>query len=442
LTYLPLLVAALLGAAPATQPAEPPHVHRHGPVPAAPLAPEDAELAQRLTLDLVLARVLSRSPELAVATARAGAGAARVDAASALPSPELQAQLWQAPLGRPWTMEQQGMIMVGLRQLLPAPGSRDARTRAARAGASAGADETEARRLELTVAARRAFAAYAHATREEEIHLQHVDLNQQIVTLARGRFEAGRMSKRDLLRTTFELSRLHADVVGVQSLGRASRALLNTLMAREPDAPLGQPVQPPLTPVPGLDALEARVERRPDLRAATARVAEREAALEAARREAGWPALTVGADYGYMPVGGAQTYTLMVGATAPWLWGGQKAEVAAAAKELSAEQRALEAARRQARYELRETLARLESTRQQFEILDGDLVPQAARDAEAAQTEFLTGQGEAVAALEALHALLSVRLERSRALQLLEEAEADLDRAAGLPPLPPPGAAP
>jgi len=141
-------------------------------------------------------------------------------------------------------------------------------------------------------------------------------------------------------------------------------------------------------------------------------------------------------------VDGTQTYTLMVGATAPWLWGGQRAEAGAAAQDLAAEQRALEAARRQARYEVREALARLDAAREQFEILDRDLEPQAARDAETAQAEFLTGQGEAVSALEALHALLSIRLERSRALQQLEEAEADLDRAAGLPHPSPAGAAP
>ncbi|MCM2333328.1 MAG: hypothetical protein NDI82_05210, partial [Anaeromyxobacteraceae bacterium] len=89
-----------------------------------------------------------------------------------------------------------------------------------------------------------------------------------------------------------------------------------------------------------------------------------------------------------------------------------------------------------------EAQARLESAREQFEILDGDLEPQARRGAEEAQAEFITGQGEAVTALEALHSLLSLRLQRSRALQLLEEAEADLDRAAGLANPSPPGAAP
>jgi outer membrane protein, heavy metal efflux system len=438
-----LLAAALLAGAPeAGPPPAEPHVHRHVPPAPGPVAPEDVELARRLTLDLVLERVLARNPELAEVAERASARNARIQVAAQLPSPELQAQLWQQPLDRPWEVDRAGMVMLGVRQMLPAPGARDARTRAARAGAAAGQDLLESRRLDLTAQARRAFAAYAHAAREEEIHLQHVDLNQHIVSLARGRFEAGRMSKRDLLRTTFELSRLHADVANVQALGRASRALLNTLMARDPDAPLGPPVPPQRDDQPDLQALDGRLDARPDLRAAADRVAEREAALEAARREAGWPSLMVGADYGYMPVDGTHTYTLMVGGPLPWLWGGRQAEVTAAERDLAAERRALEAARRQGRFEVREAQARLESAREQFEILDGDLEPQARRGAEEAQAEFITGQGEAVSALEALHSLLSLRLQRSRALQLLEEAEADLDRAAGLHHPALPGAAP
>jgi outer membrane protein TolC len=143
-----------------------------------------------------------------------------------------------------------------------------------------------------------------------------------------------------------------------------------------------------------------------------------------------------------MPMEGAHTLTVMVGAPLPWLWGGRQAAAVAASRELEAERRAREAAHLLARYQLREAQARLDAAREQFDILDGELEPQARRGAEEAQAEFITGQGEAVAALEALHALLTVRLQRSRALQQLEEAEADLDLAAGLPYPSTPGASP
>ncbi|MBK9519511.1 MAG: TolC family protein [Anaeromyxobacter sp.] len=480
---LAALVAAAWLAAPASARADE-HAHHHPP-PAAPVDGPDAGLAAGVSLEAVLERVLSRHPALHEASARTAAEQARAGAAGRLPAPALEAQLYQAPLDRPAEWGRANMLMLGVRQGLPPPGLREARARAARAVADAGREGVGARRLELAAQARKAFAAYAHAAREEEVHLQHVDLNQQIVSLARGRFEAGRMSKRDLLRTTYELARLHADVAGVEAQSRATRALLNTLMARDPDAPLGPPVastssspsataEPPhpgplphlagregahsaatstpppepgtyahaATHAPPLAALDERLAARPDLVAAARRVDEREAMLAGERREAAWPELMVGATYGYMPVDGIHTYTLTLGATLPWLWGGRAPLVEAAARDLEAERRALELMTRAARYEVREAAARLAAAREQHEILDRELEPQARRDAEAARLEFLTGQGEAVAALEALHMLLTVRVERSRALLLAEEAAADLDRAAGLPPLPSPGARP
>jgi outer membrane protein TolC len=436
-------IAAIAALLPLAGGQEPAHDHRHGqPLRAEPPGSPDAPLSGPVTLEMVLERVVARNPELGEEQARSGASRALAGAAGRLPAPQLVGQLWQVPLDHPLDLGAANMLMLGLRQSIPSPSARAAQGRAAEAGADAGREAVERRRLELVARARRAFAAYAHAAREEEIHLRHVDLSQQIVALARGRFGAGRMSKRDLLRTTFELSRLHVDVTGVQALEASSRALLNALMGRHPDAPLGPPVSPARAPELEPAALDALADRRPDVREAAARVTAAEAALEAARREAGWPGLMVGADYGYMPVDGTHTYTAMVGLDLPWLWGSRRPEVAGAAAELEAARRGLQASRSRALLELREAGARLRAARDALDVLDQDLVPQARRGAEEAQSEFVSAQGEAVAALEALHDELSVRLQRSQALQMLEDAEADLDLAAGLPATSPRGAPP
>jgi outer membrane protein TolC len=166
--------------------------------------------------------------------------------------------------------------------------------------------------------------------------------------------------------------------------------------------------------------------------AAAREVAAAEAALEAARREASWPDLMVGADYGYMPMEERHTYTLMLGVPLPWLSGARRDAVAAADRSLAAARHALASARDEARYAVREAAARVDAAREALEILDRDLVPQAQRSAEQAETDLGTGRGDAMSVLEAFHTLLSVRLERSRALLALEEASADLDRAAGV----------
>ena len=47
-----------------------------------------------------------------------------------------------------------------------------------------------------------------------------------------------RLTKRFLDHPSAELARVHADIVATAQAGRASRAFLNTLMGRDPDAPL------------------------------------------------------------------------------------------------------------------------------------------------------------------------------------------------------------
>ena len=386
-----------------------------------------------LTLEAAVAAALERNPDLAAARERAAAAGEQARASGRFPAPDLVGQLWQQPLDDPFAFDQANMWMLGVRQMIPAPGSRSLRERAGRGDAAAREADAESRGLDVVAGVRRAFAAYAHADREQAIHRQHLVLNERLVQLARQRFESASLSKRDVLRATFELSRLHADVSSVGQRMRSSTALLARLMASDPALPLPPPEQRSPAPAsPDLAALEKSAEAGPGVAAAAREVAAAEAALEAARREASWPDLMVGADYGYMPMEDRHTYTLMLGLPLPWLSGARRDAVAAAERSLAAARHALASARDEARYAVRESAARVDAAREALEILDRDLVPQAQRSAEQAENDLGTGGGNAMSVLEAFHTLLTVRLERSRALLALEEASADLDRAAGV----------
>jgi outer membrane protein TolC len=419
LRTLAAVLAASLGSAAAQE-----HEHASPPAPGAP---------PPLTLDAAVAAALEGNPDLAASRDLAGAARARARAAGRMPAPEIQGTLWQVPLSDPFDMNEADMLMIGVRQALPAPGSLSLREQAGTASASARDADAEDRRQGLVADVRKAFAQYAHAAREEAIHRQHMSLNQALVDLARVRFESSTLSKRDVLRATYELSRLHADVASVTRAGRSSAAMLRMLMALPPEAPLGAPEQrPPDATAVNLAALEDGLDAVPSVETAGRSVAAAEAALAASRREASWPGLMLGLDYGYGPMEGTHTYTLMVGVPLPWLSGARRDAIAEAERNLSAARRTREGALNAARYALRDAAARADAAREALALLERDLVPQAERSAEQAQADFRTGQADAMTVLEALHTLQSVRLERSRAVLALEEARADLDRAAGL----------
>jgi outer membrane protein TolC len=229
------------------------------------------------------------------------------------------------------------------------------------------------------------------------------------------------------------MTRLHTDVARIEREERSSRALLNALMDRPPEAPLGPPEDLAVIPAVELATLEKSIDaNRPEITTATRAVRRSEALLDGAQHAARFPEVMVGLDYWYMPtVPDHQAYGAMVGINLPWLSGRHGDEEREAEQTLRAEQAALESAQNAVRYELHDAAARLESARQSFTIIDQELLAQARRSLEATQSEYAAGHGDAVGVLDALRSYLQVRIERVRALAELASSQADLERAAG-----------
>jgi outer membrane protein TolC len=401
----------------------------------------DRELAAQARLPTILRLIGERNPDLSEASARARGAEAKVGAAARLPDPELKGELWGVPLSRPVSFGDANTIMIGLRQSFPAWGSRDAKERAAREDAAAAGDSVEARRQEIVAQARRAFASYARADREYRVHLEHVGLTSRVVETARSLYQSGRGAQQDLLHAQAELSRLHVDVAAIEQQRRSAQAMLNALMDRAPEAPLG-PVAEAEAPE-GLAAAsrdfaadaDARLgERRPELRAAARAVKRSEATLDAAKREANLPAFMVGADYWYMPMGPwHHAYGAMVSMSLPWLNPGRKDEVKAAEHAMAAERSALRAQTAAARYQLRDTDSKVRAAREVLALIHERVIPDARRSFESAQALFQSGQGDLTALLDAERNYLQVRIDEVRAIGELDSSRADYERAAGRP---------
>ena len=407
-----------------------------GPSPETPGTPagDEAALARSARLETILRVALGRNPDLAESQARASAAEARTQAASRLPDPELKYEQWGVPLARPYALDEAQTLMLGVRQTFPAWGTLEARQRAAAEEAGSARDRSRARRQEIAAQVRRTFATYYKADQERRLHLEHVDLTARVLELARLNQRTGHGSLQDVLRLELELTRLHTDVARIEREGRSSRALLNALMDRPPDAPLGPPEDLTVEAEGDVALLEKDLEaRRPEIGAAARAVRRSEAMLDEAQRSARYPSIMVGLDYWYMPTFADfhQAYGAMVGINLPWFSGRHGDDQRAAEQTVRAEKHALESTRNAVRYELRDAAARVASAKQSFTIIDQQLLAQARRSLEATQAEYAAGRGDAVGLLDALRSYLQVRIERVRALADLAASEADLERAAG-----------
>ena len=395
---------------------------------------DEAELARSARLETILRVALERNRDVAESEARARAAEARSQAASRLPDLEAKYEQWGVPLARPYALNEANTLMFGVRQTFPAWGTLAARGRAAAEDAGGAADTLRARRQDIAAQVRRTYAIYYRSDQELRLHLEHAGLTSRIVELARLNQRTGHGSVQDVLRLELELTRVHTDVARIEREQRSSRALLNALMNRPPDAPLGPPEDLTVVPASDVAALERGVDaNRPEINAAGRAVRRSEALLDAARRSARYPQLMVGLDYWYMPMfpDFQHAYGAMVAINLPWLSGRRHDEEREAEQTVIAEQRALESAQGAVRYELRDAAARVDSAKQSFTIVDQDLLAQARKSLEAAQANYAVGRGDAATILDALRSYLQVRIERVRALAELASSQADLERAAG-----------
>jgi cobalt-zinc-cadmium efflux system outer membrane protein len=394
----------------------------------------EAELRTETRLATVLRVALDRNPELHEAAERVRASAARVPAAGRLPDPELKYEQWAVPLDRPYALDKAGMLMLGVRQSFPAAGSLDAQSRVALHEAQMTLQAQRSRVRDLRAAAERAYFEYARTESEQGIRAEHEQLAARILEFARTSFANGRGSLQDVLRLEVELARLHGELIELEAQRRSARAMLNTLMARPTNAPLGPPVMPFPVDVdlrgPQLEA--SMLKQRPEVAAAERAIERSNAMLGAAKQTARWPSFMVGLDYWLMPQAtNPHAYGAMVSMSLPWLNPQHDEQVREAEHTLQADRNALQAVRNASRYELEDALARYQAARESFVLVDRELIARAERSYEAAQAAFASGQSDALGVLDALHTYLDVRLERNKALARLQTALADVERSAG-----------
>jgi cobalt-zinc-cadmium efflux system outer membrane protein len=415
-------------------------LHEHAPEePAPPVTsddPDEARLARAPDLATVLGLVVARNPELSELGRRAAAARARTSAAGRLPDLELAYAVEGVPLSEPWALDMAEQHMLGLRQMIPAPGTRSAREKSASEEWQMTLETVRAKQTELVYEARRAYADYYRTDREYRAHMEHAELSKSVIELARSSYRAGRSAVSDVLRVTLELSRLHRSLLELDRERASARGFLNTLMRRPPDAPLGPAVAlDTAVDVPSLAALEAELDgRRPEIRQAARAVTRSEATLSGAQLGAKWPSFMVGAEYMWMPMSHEVNHGwgAMVSINLPWLSDRRDDEIREAEETLAADKKALEAAATTSRFQLYDALRRHKAAKASLELLEKELLPQASESFEATRASFSVGAVGAIGVLDALRTYLEIRIEEIRSRAALVTAVADVERAAGL----------
>lgn len=388
-----------------------------------------AAAGEPLSLSAVLQAAASN---VDVQVARRGLEAARADvlAADRAPFPQLTLKASQMDLQHGlgpgnWLADKRIDKSVGIDWTWERGNKRALRTAAAQAAAEAAAqDWADVRRQQwgLAVSAAVDLAAAQQRLREVAELKRSAD---ELLAAMRARLKAGDISVQDVSRTEIETLRAAVDLAQAEADRRRAALALARLMGRpEADVVVDASVWPAVAPrAPlGADARAVALQRRPDVRAAQARIQAAQAVLDGAlaSRRAD---LTWGVSLDHFP--GTSNRLVELRLQMPLQVGyGQQGEVGRAQAQLQQAQELALKARQQAEAEVQQAWIDLETAQQTLDVHQRDLLPRAQQVLAQAELAYRKG---AVGLMDLIDARRGLRTAVLDALA----ARADHARAAG-----------
>ena len=187
------------------------------------------------------------NPEIRVAVRKLAVVEAHVPSSGSLDDPSFMYRGWQSLLRQPWNYNAaQNMFMIS--QTLPGRGKRDLRTKVAKGDVAEAKAALDATRLDIRIRVRKAFYDLLRAEDGLRIHDQHVDIAQQAVAAAKIKYSIGKVPQQDVLKAQLSLTRLAEHLIHFEQDTDLARARLNTLLGRDPSAPMdvhGDHLSPP-----------------------------------------------------------------------------------------------------------------------------------------------------------------------------------------------------
>ncbi len=372
-----------------------------------------------LTQDDAVTIALASNKTIAAARLRHPVDLAGVDVARERPNPDVT---YEATKETP-------RQAVGIQLPIELGGKRGARTAAAEAAVATGDAETDQIIAGVVDDVRRAYIALEGATRKVAISEEVAALFTRARDAAHARYEAGDVPRRDDVASQADWLGAQNDLTAARGEAEATRASLNVLLGRPPDAPLTLASVGAIPSVPDLAAAMARAEQtNTDLQVIDREIAEQTARINVAR-SLQKPDLGVGGGISFdaepdFSVGWRANF----GVTVP-LFTTHKAGVileTAQMQQLAAEREAVHADIGAA---VAAALARAAAAQTQVTTYERDILPLAQQDEAFAQDAYQSGQTGIDALILALEHARERRLAGLQARLDFESALADLERA-------------
>lgn len=366
----------------------------------------------------LLALAQAQNPELASMRYEADALAERIDSASALPDPVFRIQLQDftnKASGAATTLVPSEVGSTYYRVMQPVPfwGKRDLKRDIAEAESSQAKGRTGTTWAELAAKIKTDFAQYYLVINSRKLTQEMLDLTLNLERIAKSRYATGLAPQQDVIRAQVEQTGLRRDLVMLETERHHNMTRLNTLLLRDPYAPLADPQR--LRPLPAPAKLEFSVlaerlrNHSPQLFTLGAQFAAADKSRELAYKNR-YPDFTLGV--GATQVGNdIKMWELMVEFNIPLQQGSRRGQEHEAENMLAAAQSRKDAAANQLLGELVEYSSALDAARQVESLTSTSLLPQAEATLQAAYVGYQNGKVDFATLLDAQRQILKAKLD-------------------------------
>jgi len=359
----------------------------------------DARLTQTVAVTDLVTYAYRENPSIRSAREAWRAKVESYRLAIALPDPQLNVNYFPEPIETRLGPQDWNLT---LSQMIPFPG------KLSKAGEVVQADSRIARlKLDQTVqnvilSIRESYHELRYIREAKTVVKQNVQLLDHLRKVGETAYAADRAVLMDMVKAQSQSGQLRYDMLLLEELEMTEKTRLNGILNRAPDAPLGAletEVLPPI--VFGIEELYRLAQtHQEEIRIAGKEVEKADVKIDLARYQ-NFPDFKFGLFYASIgdpdvpqdpDDAGRDAFGVQAGLTLPLWFGKNKARLNVARAEMKKAQAAEQARINDTRTKIRNLFFRLENARRLMKLYGEELLPQAARSMEIAETWFREGE--------------------------------------------------
>ena len=398
--------------------------------------------ATELELGVLIQEALEKNPNLSVLRARLTAFEAQVPQAGALDDPVLKFEASNVPLnGFNLSSTPMSGNQFMLSQNFPLPGKRSAKERSAKHAVGIVEWQLRDREIAIVNAVKQPFLTLSYVVRAIATTQKNRVLLQDLIRIARKKYEVGKGLQQDVLKAQVALAALDKQLIGLRAEKKLAEARLNLVLNRAPQSTLGAPpdtIALSSDPLSVVQLQNLANDSRASLKALDQSILMWQAQAELARKNF-WPDIAVNLGYRQRmfmandPVKGSDFLSLGIGVQVPLFRGRkQRQKVIEAQANMQRVEAQKVSDRQQIHYEIQRLMVEADQHRESAELFVSSILPQAKQSLSSALSGYQVDKVDFLTLLDNYMTLLDFEIEYYHHVIAHEKRRADIEAVVGV----------